>query len=164
MRGLAMISVLASGCAFEDGVDLSGDYVVQAAFVSSSGCTTLAPTMSSTMVLKFTDRLSRGVTYTRCMDAAGTMCGVDYSDTFDERIDGGWRGHVVLSGPTSDTTCVLERIEQAATIDDGRLIVDTRFFHDEVELPNSLCTDQEAESRGSSLSCTMRERLEATKQ
>jgi hypothetical protein len=88
---------------------------------------------------------------------------VGFFDTFDERIDGGWRGRYWQTGPLDDTTCVLEMIEQTATIDSGLLFLDTRYFHDEVELPSSLCTDQEAVSRASSLPCTMRERLQATK-
>lgn len=157
---LAAIVALASGCAFEGDVDLTGSYLVRATYWSSP-CGHDKPTTSSTMSLTFTPRLGSGYTYVRCNDAAGTDCPEDFFNGFDERIDDGWRGTYAQAGELDDTHCSIDYIVQTATIEDGHLVLDTRYSTGEIELPSSQC--DEAAGNYPSLQCTMHERIEATK-
>jgi len=164
MRALAFLVLAACGGG-SSGIDLTGVYRVDLA-IGSMPCGNDLPLTDISPFLRFGKDEFLGQPYFKydgCTDEAGTDCGNTGGlfTGFFEPIDDGWRG-VVTSSSGSAGQCALSYFEQTAILKNMILVIEGAHHGDTVNLPAAQCDPDEAEKRGTSMSCEEHERIEAT--
>ena len=162
MRGLAILVVL-GGCG---DVDLSGVYRVDR-HVASAPCGTDAPVTTGPAYVRFLTSDFIGTeffTYEECSDAAATDCTSTGGllGGFYEPIDDGWLG-VTTYASNSGRNCSLGYDAQTALLSGAALVIARRTHEEQLDLPETQCTPDEAEARGDTMPCVAHERIEATR-
>jgi hypothetical protein len=164
LRLLVIASALAA-CG-DDGVDLRGTYRVDLA-VGSAPCGDDQRLDTVAAFLRFNREDLFGspyYTYDGCTDEAGTDCSSmgGLFGGFYEPIDDGWLG-VITSSSGSGGSCLLNYLEQTATLEGEVLSIEVNEYRDEVELPDEMCQPEEAEARGDSMPCVEHTHIDATR-
>jgi len=170
MRAAMVVVLLGGRGGGEDPMDLTGVYQVSSV-ARSAPCGDDMPAVSPPAYVKLSKDKIFGQDYFKyeeCTDAAGTDCmdgGVFFGVSFFEPIDGGWKGEVTgsSSGGSSDPMCLLSYSLSTALLDGAALTVETTEYSDEVANTEQLCTTDEADRRGTSMTCDEHLLLMATK-
>jgi hypothetical protein len=163
MKTVLALAMLAA-CGGNDGVDLSGVYLVTTD-VSSSPCGADMPTPMAPAYIHFTKDNELGATvwsYEDCTDAAAAMCDGFGEGFFAEPISNGWKG-VETSDSFSGTECYLFYDERTAILTNQTVVIEASTWSDMPALDEAHCTTDEAEKRGKTMPCEMHEHIEATK-
>jgi hypothetical protein len=166
MKGLILLAGVVACSGGDDGIDMTGTYMVTTD-VESMPCGTDQPRMMPPAYLKFHKDNFFGVTlwaYDECNDAAATDC-PGFGDSYEIPKSNGWDGDEKFSsnGGSASTTCSLGYIQSSARLVSGALTLEHTEYEDTVMLPDAQCTTDEAGKRGTSMPCTQHFHIEATK-
>lgn len=166
MRAALLVLALGSGCGTDE-VDLSGVYAVTVD-VASAPCGVDTPMTDGPAYLHFFKADLFGQTvfqYDECKDRAATDCFASGGlfESLAEPIDLGWRGRTSSSSMTA-TRCLLLYIEETAIANGSHLTVEKARYEYDGDIPAQGCTIDEAERRGTTMTCRTHARREAERQ
>jgi hypothetical protein len=166
MRATFVALALFVGCGTDD-VDLSGVYAITVD-VASAPCGNDAAVAMGPAYLHFYKSDFAGqpfFQYDECKDLAATDCFASGGlfEGLAEPIDNGWRGRLSSSSMTA-TRCLMTYVEETAIANGSHLTVDKARYEYDGEIPATGCTIEEAERRGTTMTCESHSRREAEKQ
>lgn len=158
----AIMALAAAGCG-DDGPDIVGLYQTTMHLENATGCTGGDTPLDSPPYFRIVDQDFAGQTFHTREDCTGTDpadC-EDGSGLLSEEIDNGYEGWISFSSG-SPSACTLGYVTYSAVLDGDTLTFENKTYSESGEIDP--CDTDEAEARGTSMTCASYEIMVGTRQ